>query len=225
MRRRDLPVTTVDQALAFVRAMGKHRYVAGKSHFVHALAACDLETDGDLPRWARAVIADDSIDKASRDERLVRRATEEEIATVLDWFWNERTRERAADALLDALDAFGVDVRVSESPFDDEDDETFPAMIDAGVELLPLAELDPERHRGAIEAFGERIHYDVARVEEEEHLPRVVNLHELPLVGVIELVRGAERGELASPLSLWIDGHETYHDYVIRGVLRAAKIA
>ncbi len=223
MRRRDLPIQTVEQALAFVRAMGKHRYIAGRSHFVHALAACDLGTDGDLRRWARSVIEDDAIDKASRDERLVRCATEEEIAGMLDWFWNEPTRERAADALFAVLDEFGVDVRVPPDPFDDDDD-AFPIMIDAGVELLPLIDLDPERHRGAIESFGDRIHYDVARFEDEEHEPRIIHLQELPLLGVSELVRGAVDGVLDSQLSIWIDGHETYQDYVIRGVLRAAKI-
>ncbi len=217
MWRRELPVNDVDGALRVVRALGKHRYVAGKAHFVHALAACDCF------EWAREIIADDSIDKASRDERLVRPATEEEICTVLDWFWNESTRERAADALFARLDAFEVDVRVPPEPFDD-DDEAFPVMIDAGFELLSLAELDPERHRGAIEAFGERIQYDVARFEEEHHVPHVVHLQELPSIGVSELVRGAERGELASPLSIWLAGNETYQDYVVRGVLRAARV-
>lgn len=218
MWRRELPVGNVDGALAVVRAMGKHRYVAGRTHFVHALAACDCFD------WARDVIDDDAIDKASRDERLVRRASEEELCAVLDWFWNESTRERAADTLFARLDAFGVDVRVPPDPFD-EDDDAFPVMIDAGFELLGLAELDSERHRGAIESFGERIRYDVARFEEEEHLPRVTHLQELPIIGVSELVRGAERGELAWPLALWLSGNETYQDYVIRGVLRAAKLA
>jgi hypothetical protein len=227
MWRRELPITTVDGALAFVRATGKHRYVAGRAHFIHALAACDLDIAGNnegLQRWARGVIDDDAIDKASRDERLVRRATEAEIAAVLEFFWSERTRERARDALFDRLDAFDVDVRITPEPFEDDDD-AFPVMIDAGIELLALAELDQERHRGAIEAFGESIRFDVARFEEEEHLPRVVHLQELPAIGVSELVRGAEHGELASELSMWLSGNETYQDYVIRGVLRAAKLA
>ena len=223
MWRRDLSVRDVGGALRVVRAMGKHRYVAGRTHLVHALAVCDLAIDGDLRRWATDVLADETIDKASRDERLVRRATEEEVCALLDWFWRESTRERAADALFERLDAFDVDLRVSSDPWEDDED-AFPVMIDVGFELLALAELDEERHRGAIESFGERIDYDVARFEEEEHVPRVVHLQELPSIGVSELVRGAERGELATDLSVWLSGSERYQDYVIRGVLRAAKI-
>ena len=39
---RDLPVDDSEAALRVVRALGKHRYVAGRAHMVHALAAHDL---------------------------------------------------------------------------------------------------------------------------------------------------------------------------------------
>jgi len=221
MWRRELPVVRVDEALRVIRALGKHRYVAGRMHFVHALAACDLEEDSELRRWARVVVMDESIDKASRDERLVRRANEDELCAVLAWFWEDATAGLACDALLERIETFGVETEIGE-PFDH--DEPFPLLVDAGFELLPLGELDAERHRGAIEAFGERIHYDVAVFEEQEHLPRVVHLQELPAFGVSELLQGARGGELSEPLDLWLEGNETYQDYVIRGVLRAAKI-
>ncbi len=222
MWKRELPAGTVDEALRVVRALGKHRYVAGRTHWVHALAACDLPDDCELRRWARYVVADDAIDKASRDERLVRRATEDDVCAVLSWFWNDATAGEACDALLERVESFGVEARLGE-PFEDDED-TFPLVIDAGYELLPLAELDAERHRGAIEAFGERIHYDVACFEEQENLPPVVHLQELPAVGLAELVQGARAGELVEPLALWLEGNETYQDYVLRGVLRAAKV-
>ena len=208
---RDLPVASGDDAIRLVRALGKHRYVAGRMHFVHALAACDLE--GDLGAWAIGVLADETIEKASRDERLVRRATEEEVCELLAWFWNPETGSHASDTLLDRIEQLGVDV----SEGADEDD-VFPLLVDAGWELVPLSELDPERHRGAIDAFGERIHYDVACFEEREHLPPTVHLQELPAIGVRDL--------LAPPtdMHLWLSGNPTYQDYVIRGVLRAAKL-
>ena len=191
-----------------VRALGKHRYVAGRMHFVHALAACDVLD------WARDVIADDTVDKASRDERLVRPVSDEELGAVLARFWSEDTGAEACDALLERLERFEVEVVAPE-----EDEEgVFPLLVDAGWELLPLGELDVERHRGAIEAFGERIHYDVAKFEEQEHLPPVVHLQELPAIGAAELVHGLD------PFGIWLSGNETYQDYVIRGVLRAAKI-
>jgi hypothetical protein len=208
MWSRELPIATVDDALRVIRALGKHRYVAGKLHLVHALAACDVE--GELGSWAQGVLDDDSIDKASRDERLVHRATEEEVCALLSHFW---TNESSQDALLDRLERFGVDVCSA-----DDEEDIFPVLIDAGWELLKLAELDPERHRGAIEAYGERIHYDVARFEEEEAADPVVHLQELPAIGVSELVRPPVE------LALWLSGDATYQDYVIRGVLRAARL-
>jgi hypothetical protein len=225
MWKRELPVERVDEALRVVRALGKHRYVAGRMHFVHALAACDLGEESELGAWARGVLADETIDKASRDERLLRRATEDEVCAVLGWFWDEATRGPACDALLERFEALGVEAQMAD-PFDEEsEDEVFPVLVDAGFELLPLAELDAERHRGAIEAFGEHIHFEVACFEEREHLPPVVHLQELPVLGPSELARGAREGTLAEPLSLWLAGNETYQDYVVRGVLRAAKIA
>ncbi len=205
---RDLPVDDDEAALRVVRALGKHRYVAGRAHMVHALAAHDLF------EWAREIVANDDIDKASRDERLVRRVSDEELCAVLAHYWSEDTGAAACDALLERLEAFGVEVVSG----DEDEDDTFPLLVDAGWELLPLAELDDERHRGAIEAFGERIHYDVAKFEEEEHLPEAVHLQELPAIGASDLIRGL------APLALWLSGNETYQDYVIRGVLRAAKI-
>jgi hypothetical protein len=209
---RDLPVASPEDALRLVRALGKHRYVAGRMHFVHALAAAVLE--GELGAWARSVLDDPDVDKASRDERLVHRATDEELASLLGAYWEGAMAGRAADTLLDRIERFGVEVVAP-----DDEDEVFPLLVDAGWELLALAELDPERHRGAIEAFGERIHYDVAAFEEQEHLPPTVHLQELAAIGVHDLVRPAEE------LTLWLSGNETYQDYVVRGVLRAAKLA
>src|SRR5580765_4882497 len=177
---RDVPANDAESALRVVRALGKHRYVAGRMHMVHALAAHDLFD------WARNAIADEEIDKTSRDERLVRQVSDEELCAVLSHFWSEDTGAAACDGLLERLEAFGVEVVSGE----EDEEDTFPLLVDAGWELLPLAELDAERHRGAIEAFGERIHYDVAKFEEQEHLPPLVHLQELPAIGASELVRG-----------------------------------
>ena len=41
----------------------------------------------------------------------------------------------------------------------------------------------------------------------------------------MELLRGVDdEGRLAEPLVVWADGDETYLDYVVRGVRRAAKL-
>ncbi len=206
MWSREIPAETFDEALRVIRALGKHRYVAGRTHMVHALAAADVLD------WARDVTLDDDIDKASRDERLTRAITDDELCAVLASYWSEDTGARACDALLERLERFTVDIHAS------DDDDVFPLLVDAGWELLRLGELDAERHRGAIEAYGERIAYDVARFEEEEAAEPVAYLQELPAMGPSELIRGT------LPLTLWLAGNETYQDYVIRGVLRAAKL-
>jgi hypothetical protein len=45
-------------------------------------------------------------------------------------------------------------------------------------------------------------------------------------MGPVELLAGVDdEGKLRAPFTLWSEGNETYLDYVLRGVLRAAKIA
>ena len=100
-----------------------------------------------------------------------------------------------------------------------------PLLVDAGRELLPIGSLDAERHRGAIAAFGDELTFDSARFEEETAIPPVATLCELPAIGPAELLRGADDdGCLAAPLVVWAQGNETYVDYVVRGVRRAAKL-
>lgn len=207
----DIEVSAPDDLVRLVRALGQHRYVASRLHLAHAFA---LEAIGD--EWARDVLADASIDEASKDERLVRRIDDKELVAVLAAFWGDdetaRTKLRERIASIDAS-AEGV-------PFDDDrEDDMFPILVDAGWELLPLLQLDPERHRGAMNAFGEQIAWEVAKFEEENQVPPVPTLHELPLIGAAELLR-----PLDAPFAIWQQGNETYLDYVLRGALKVAKL-
>jgi hypothetical protein len=170
-------------------------------------------------------LADASIDKSSRDERLLRRATHKEMAAVVAAFWSGSETEKVHATLQRLLE--GVDRGAGErAPFDEgSEDELFPVLIDAGWELLPLASLDPERHRGAIEAYGEEIAWLSAKFEEENAVPPRVALMELPLLGDVELLSATDEfGALREPLVVWAEGDETYVDYILRGVLRAAKL-
>jgi hypothetical protein len=216
----ELPVTTVEEACRVVRALGGHRYVGGRQHHVHALA---LEgASGDAGEWARAVLTNADIDQASRDERLWRACTEAEIADVLARFWgpDDAPRARLRDALL------RLELPLPEpEPFDESrEDDLHPLMIDAGWELLALAELDAERHKGAIAAYGEHLAFEVARFEEQESMPKHVHLYELPAFGPRELLEGASDGSLLHSFVLYTQGEPTYVDYVLRGVLKVAKI-
>jgi hypothetical protein len=90
----DLQVTTAPELARLVRALGGHRYVAGRLHLVHAFAYASLSEAGlrdgldEAIAWAAAVLDDATIDPSSRDERLFRRSTDAEVAAVLEGFVN-----------------------------------------------------------------------------------------------------------------------------------------
>jgi hypothetical protein len=234
MIARALPARTPEEVARLVRALGSHRYIVGRLHLVHAfvfdaLAPFDQEELREACAWGRDVLGDEArgIDRTSRDERLWRRATEREVGAALNIFWADDARgERARAELATRLQAIDAPIALRAAPLFDEEaeDEIFPVLIDAGWELLPLAALDPERHRGAIEAFGDPFAYECAKFEEETALGAPPPLQELPAIGPHELLHGAEHGILRAPLVLWTEGSEAYHDYVMRGVLRAAKL-
>jgi hypothetical protein len=229
---RPLPLSTAGSAIRLVRALGAHRYVAGRLIVVHALAFDAVHPPGsDTPlveavAWAAKVLADPDIDAASKDERLFRAASPDEVTTVLEAFWTPGKRaDEVHERLMTRLESLELDVG-THPPFDaDVEDDVHPCLIDAGWELHPLASLDPEKHRGAIEAFDEPILFEAARFEEENAIPPLRYLQELPAFGPVELLRGVDPdGNLLEPLVLWTEGNDVYQDYVLRGALRAAKV-
>jgi hypothetical protein len=231
---RELPARTAEEIARLVRALGSHRYVAGRLLLVHAfafdaLADAGIEELREACLWAAGVLASD-VDPDSRDERLWRRANEREVAAVLAAFWESDERsDRARMKLVAHLDAIDAPVPEGDEPADalfDEsaEEDVFPVLVDAGWELLPLAGLDAERHRGAIEAFGDPLAFDCAKFEEESAIDAPPPLQELPAIGARELLYGAAHGILRAPFVLWTEGCEPYQDYVLRGVLRAAKL-
>ena len=229
MKAISVAATRVDEALRVVKALGSHRYVAGRLHLVHAFAFAALagEPPGlDEARvWGRAVLAS-SVDPASRDELLWRRCTDAELVAVLDAFWTPGDAALLAHrALIELLERYELRAP-AHTPFDESaEDEMHPLLIDAGWELLSLAALDPQRHRGAMDAFDDALAFESARFEEETAIPATTHLYELPALGAMELLRGADaEGALAAPLVVWADGDETYLDYVVRGVRRAARL-
>jgi hypothetical protein len=218
----DLGPRTGEELLRFVRALGQHRYVASRLHLVHALAIDAAGVGDDAGAWAKRVLGASgeggAIDLGSKDERLWRKATEAELLAVLGAFWGENAAP-AQEKLREHLAKIDVTADDDALPFDEAvEEEIFPVLVDAGWELLPLAQLDPERHRGAIQSFAD---FEVARFEEESAVPPIVTLHELPVMGPVELLGAPER----APFVLWQQGHETYLDYVMRGVLKMSKLS
>jgi hypothetical protein len=216
----ELGPRTGEELLRFVRALGQHRYVASRLHLVHAFAV-DAAADESIPEaaaWAKRVLgASGAIDLASKDERLWRKASEAELQAVLRAFWSDDAAAARA-RLRQHLAAIGAEPAPDALPFDEAaEEDMFPILVDAGWELLPLAQLDADRHRGAIQSFAD---FEVARFEEETAVPPIATLHELPLLGAVELLGPPTR----APFVLWQQGHETYLDYVLRGVLKMSKL-
>lgn len=225
----ELGTRSGEELTRFVRALGQHRYVASRLHLVHAFAveaAAEHPALGEAAAWAKRVLgAEGVIDVASKDERLYRRATDAEVVAVLETFWStDRSRLASArEKLGQRLTSIGALPSLEDAPFDEaHEEDVFPLLVDAGWELLPLTHLDAERHRGAIQAFDD---FEVARFEEESAIPPIVTIYELPALGPVELLAGIDdEGRARAPFVLWHQGNETYVDYVLRGVVRAAKI-
>ena len=222
----ELESCTGAELVRFVRTLGKHRYLAGRTHHVHAFAveAAAATADPGLAEavaWAREAL-DGTIDLASKDPRLVRTVTDAELGLVLAAFWEGDGS--AAGRLRARLTQIGAAWDETEAPFDEaREEDLFPVLVDAGWELLPLAHLDAERHKGAIQSFDD---FEVARFEEDSAIPPLVTLHELPLLGPVELLAAIDprTEQIRAPFVLWQEGHPTYLDYVLRGVLKVAKL-
>lgn len=214
----ELGPRTGEELLRFVRALGQHRYVASRLHLVHAFAVDAAGLGDEAGAWAKRVLgAGGAIDLGSKDERLWRKATEAELLAVLGAFWGEEA-EASRTKLREHLARIDVKVDDDALPFDEAaEEDIFPVLVDAGWELLPLAQLDPERHRGAIQSFAD---FEVARFEEESAVPPIVTLHDLPVMGPVGLPSAPNRADFV----LWQQGHETYLDYVMRGVLKMSKL-
>jgi hypothetical protein len=230
----EIDARTGEELVRFVRALGQHRYVASRLHLVHAFAieaACAASSDPALAEartWATSALHDPEIDRSSKDERLFRRATDAELVAVLAAFWMPgEGRERASLALAARFEEIGIEPPTADAlPFDESSEEdVFPMLVDAGWEILPLEALERERHKGAIGAFDDELAFDVAKFEEANSAEQVVTLHELPVLGVVEVLAALDsEGTVRAPFVLWTSGNETYVDYVLRGVLRAAKL-
>jgi len=211
MRAHDIPVFEVDRVLRVVKALGAHRYVAARKHWVHALAS--------------GANIDPDIDPSSRDERLWSACDEATVARILERFWkDDEAAACAREKLADDLERLELPLP-SADPFDESaEDDIHPLLIDCGWELLTLRALDAERHRGLIEYFGDAIVLESARFEEENAIPPMVTLVELCALGPRELLFGAHNGRLVKPLTIWCEGNPIYHEYILKGVFRAAKI-
>ena len=217
-------------AVRVVRALGGNRYVAARSHMVHAFAIAAAEPGEALVEaqaWAKGVLEDPEIDRDSKDPRLLRAATDKELVAVLTSYWDDDAvlgRTKAPLRLAAMLGAIGVAPHDGDLFDERAEDDLYPVLVDASWELVKVAALDPERHKGLVETY-EPIELASERFEEESAIPPREYLFEVPLLGATELLRPADEwGDFRTPFVVWSSAPATYEDYLIRGVLKAAKV-
>jgi hypothetical protein len=204
-----------------MRAMSKHRYHKETDLRLnwlidHALAPFDQAHAAEVQRFKATQNLAGDLDVQSRDPRLWRSATPDEVASVLERFW------AAGPAAFEARESLAAQLRAADfAPSDDApfagsaDDPTHPELILLDWVLLPVGELDLERHRGAFRAMED---------SGDEADPAAPIFVEGPMLAEAELCRGSSQGVLPSNPTFWADGPYSYCDYVFRGVSKAAKL-
>jgi hypothetical protein len=211
---------TVDEVERLLRALGKHRYVREADHRLHFTldeAMADVAPFAEQhAAFRRRLAADASLDVSSRDPRLWRPAGLDEIFAVLAAFWAPTPAAGAVpERLRRALEATGLPP-AEHAPFTcPPDSPPHPELVLLDWELLPVGDLDPERHAGALAAMEDS--------GDEAH-PTAPIYQEGPILALPELVAGAPNGVLTEDFLIWSDGPYAYADYVFRGAAKAAKL-
>ncbi len=210
---------TVDEVGRLLRALGRHRYVSEVDHRLHWAVDRAL---ADHPLFAphaaafEALCRKHGLDLASRDPRLWREAKTEDVIAALEAFWtpgDDAARRR--DRLLAAIASTSLPP-AAHAPFSLPPDELpHPELILLDWELLPVDELDADRHAGALAAMEEA---------GEEVSPSEPVYQEGPVIAAPELCEGAPNGVLSEDFLVWSDGPYSYSDYVFRGAAKAAKL-
>ncbi len=211
---------TADEVGRLVRALGRHRYLHEadlRLHFLVDRALAGLpEFAGHAAAFEARLRREPDLDPRSRDPSLWRPATSDEVIAALTAFWTPdaagmEARERLLDAL-EALDLLGEEHEPFASP---PEEPPHPELVMLDWVLLPVDELDADRHAGALAALEE---------SGEEINPSAPIYPEAAVISASELVLGAPNGVLADDFLVWSEGPYPYADYVFRGASKAAKL-
>lgn len=211
---------TAEEVGRLVRALGRHRYLREADLRVHFTVDRALSADPVFARHAAAFAErakrSRDLDLRSRDPSLWRPATADEIAAALTTFWTpDAAGEAARERLMDALEEHELDLAEHEPFASPAEEPPFPELILLDWVLLPVDELDPERHAGALAALED---------SGDEITASAAVYQEACALAAPELVLGAPNGVLADDFVIWSEGPYAYADYVFRGASKAAKL-
>jgi hypothetical protein len=210
---------TVDELARLLRALGKHRYLMDtdlRLHWSVDAALADRESFFEHAMAFNQRRAEQpELELGSRDPALWRPASVDQVIEALGCFWDPELGPDAGLRLQAALRTEGVAAADHEPFGSDADEVPHPELVLLDWVLLPVDQLDTERHAGALRAM---------EVAEEEVNPSEPIYVEGPTIAEPELLAGAPRGVLPDDLVWWADGAYSYCDYVFRGVARSAKL-
>jgi len=215
------PMRTADEVGRLLRSLGKHRYVQEVDHRIHWAVDQALR---DLPGFAQHAQAFEEfhartpdLELNSRDPQLWRPAPVEDVIAALQIFWSTgEASEDAHERLFAALLGAGLTPGEHEPFASSADEPSHPELVTLDWVLLPIDELDTDRHAGALAALED---------SGDEIDPSAPIYHEGPSLAAPELILGAPEGELVGDFVIWADGPYAYSDYIFRGVAKAAKLA
>lgn len=211
-------VRMIDEVARLLRCMGKHRYLQEADLKIHWTVDEALR---DLPSFKPHAVAFENaakrhgLDRASRDPRLWRAASVEDIIGVLTAFWAGDQATQCRTRLVELFNEHGLPIADHEPFESDPELPPFPELLLLDWTLKPIDALDAERHAGVFEALE--------GCEEEVH-PSEPIYQEGPAFTIVELLDGAPLGILEEDLYLWSEGPYEYADYVFRGISKAAKL-
>jgi hypothetical protein len=214
---------TADEVGRLVRALGRHRYLREADLRLHFLVDRAL---ADLPAFAPHAAAfrerlkrEPDLDLRSRDPSLYRACGVDDAILALSVFWTPDTVGLEARArLVTALAELDLDGSAYPTypPFQSPPEEPpHPELVLLDWVLLPVDELDPERHAGALGALED---------SGDEIAPSAPIYQEATVLSAAELLAGAPNGALVEDFVIWSDGPYAYSDYVFRGAAKAAKL-
>ena len=210
----------VDEVASLLRALGKHRYVKEVDHRIHFTVDRAL---ADIPVFAaHAAKFDDRVkrepglDLKSRDPSLWRPATVEDVIGVLTAFWGSGDAvDQRIERLAEVFDELEIEIPDHQAWDTQAEEPPFPELVLLDWVLLPVDELDTERHKGVLDALTD---------SKEEVNPSAPIYQEGPTISAVELADGAPNGILVGEFLIWSEAPYAYADYVFRGASKMAKL-